>query len=107
MNEWKAFASLAVDNLGMDSSVIPMYEDSYRWKRKAVRIKDFVMSVGNMGHNRDMSYYSKYPYFIRKCISMLQRVGDLIRHSWVFPINSLLFFPAIMINGLRGAVNGD
>ena len=107
VNEWKAFASLVVDYLGMDSSVIPMYEDAPRWKKKAARIRDFVMSVGNMGHNRDMNYYSKYPYLIRKCLSMSQRVSDLIRHSRVFPSFSLLFFPTIMINGLRGAVNGE
>lgn len=107
VKEWKAFASLAVDYLGLDPSVIPMYEEATRWKNKAVRIMDFVMSVGNMGHNRDMSYYSKYPYVIRKCISMSQRGGDLFRHSRIFPLNSLLFFPSIVFYGLRGAINGD
>lgn len=107
VKEWKAFASLAVDYLGLDPSVIPMYEEASRWRKKAVRIKDFVMSVGNMGHNRDISYYSKYPYVIRKCISMSQRGGDLIRHSRIFPINSILFFPSIVFYGLRGAINGD
>lgn len=107
MNEWKAFAAVAVDYLGMDPLAIPMYEDAPKWKRKATRIKDFVMQVGNFGHNRDMSYYHKYPYFISKVISMSQRVGDLIRHSRVFPLNSLEFFPTIMFNGLKSALNRE
>lgn len=107
VQEWKAFASFAVDYLGMDPAAMPMYEDAPKWKRKAARIKDFVMLVGNFGHNRDMSYYEKYPYVIRKCISMAQRMGDLCRHSLIFPMDSLVFFPRIMINGLKSAARGE
>ena len=106
LSEWKAFGAFAVEYLGMESSAIPMYDDSAKWKQKAVRIKDFVMSVGNMGHNRDMSYYSKYPYVVRKCISMGQRVGDLVRHARIFPMDSLRFFPKMMFDGVRSAIKG-
>lgn len=107
MSEWKAFGAFAVEYLGMPVEALPMYDDAPKWKRKAKKIKDFVMMSGNFGHNRDMSYYSKYSYIIRKCISMSQRVGDLIRHSRIFPLDSLRFFPRIMWNGVMSAVKGE
>ena len=107
MSEWKAFGAFAVEYLGMPVEALPMYDDAPKWKRKAEKIKDFVMMSGNFGHNRDMSYYSKYPYVIRKCISMSQRVGDLFRHSRIFPLDSLRFFPTVMFNGVKSAMRGE
>ena len=107
MSEWKAFGAFAVEYLGMPVEALPMYDDAPKWKRKAEKLKDFVMMSGNFGHNRDMSYYSKYPYIIRKCISMSQRVGDLIRHSRIFPLDSLRFFPTVMFNGVKSAMRGE
>lgn len=106
MTEWKAFAALAVEYLGMPIEAMPFYSDSFMWKKKAKLIMDFVMMSGNFGHNRDSSYM-KYPYLIRKCFSMSQRIGDLIRHSRIFPLDSLRFSSAIMWNGVRSAVNGE
>ena len=107
VSEWKAFGALAVDYLGMPVEAMLVYDNASKWKRKAERIKSFVMTVGNMGHNRDMSYYSRYPYLIRKIISFSQRVGDLIRHSRIFPLDSLTFFPGILLNGLRSTARGE
>ena len=107
MTAWKAFAAFAVEYLGMDAAAMPLYSDAAKWKRKASCIRRFVMSVGNMGHNRDLSYYEKYPYLIRKCVSFGRRVGDLARHARIFPIDSLRFFPRILINGLNSAVRGE
>jgi len=107
VSEWKAFAALAVNDLGMPAEAMPMYDAAAKWSRKAERIKAFVMSVGNFGHNRDMSYYGKYPFLVRKCISMGQRVGDLLNHARIFPLDSLRFFPAMLVNGVRSAVRGE
>jgi hypothetical protein len=106
MSEWRAFGAFAVDYLGMPSEAMPLYSPDVKWKKKASRICDFVMEVGNMGHNRDMSYFEKYPYLLRKVCSLVRRCGDLIRHSRIFPMDSLRFFPSIMFNGLRSAVRG-
>ena len=76
-------------------------------KRKAEWIIEFILKSGNMGHNRDMSHFSKYPYLIRKCVSMGRRISDLINHARIFPLDSLRFFPRIMWNGIRSAVNGE
>ena len=76
-------------------------------KRKAARICSFIMEVGNFGHNRDTSYYSKYHFLIRKAISMGWRICDLFRHARIFPLDSLRFLPKIMYDGLRSAVKGE
>lgn len=107
MSEWKAFGALAVEYIGMPKEAMPFYSDSSRWKRKAKRIMKFIIMSGNMGHNRDMSHFSKYPYIIRKCVSMGRRIGDLINHARIFPLDSLRFFPSIMFNGVRSAIRGE
>jgi hypothetical protein len=118
MVEWRAFGAFAVEYLGMPIEAMPLLdvrsqmEDGRsvidkRLRRKAERIKDFIMMSGNFGHNRDMSYYSKYPFVIRKCCSMWMRVTDLYNHARIFPLDSLRFFPRIMWNGMRSAVRGE
>ena len=107
VSEWKAFASLAVDYLGMPEVAMPLYEKNPRWSNKANRIINFVMMSGNMGHNRDMSHYSKYPFVVRKCVSMGRRIGDLINHARIFPLDSLGFSFSILKNGVKSAMRGE
>ena len=107
MTEWKAFSAFAVDYLGMPSEAMPMYSPDKKWKRKADMICAFILEVGNMGHNRDKSYFAKSPYLIRKVCSMGRRCGDLIHHARLFPMDFLRFFPYVMYNGIRSAVRGE
>ena len=107
MSEWQAFASMAVNYLGMPTGAMPMYSSDKKWKRKADKICSFIMEVGNMGHNRDMSFFGKYPYLVRKTFSLGRRCRDLWRHARIFPLESLRFFPWIMFNGVRSAVRGE
>lgn len=106
MSEWKAFGSFAVDYLGMPQEAMPLYSSARKWSRKAGRICSFVMEVGNMGHNRDRSFWGK-PYLVRKIYSFGRRCGDLMRHARIFPLDSFRFFPSIMIQGVKSAVNGE
>ena len=107
VSEWKAFYALASKHLGMPDFGSGLTVHDSRFDKKADRIMDFILKSGNMGHNRDMSHFSKYPYIIRKCVSMGRRVGDLINHARIFPLDSLLFFPRIMWNGVRSAMRGE
>ena len=107
MTEWKAFGAYAVDYLGMPLEAMPFYSSSKKWSRKAGRINNFILSVGNMGHNRDMSHFSKFPYLVRKCVSMGRRIGDLYNHARIFPVDSLKFFPRIMFNGVKSVMRGE
>lgn len=109
MGEWRAFGAFAIEYLGMLPEAMPFLDldVDVNLKRKAERIKDFIMMSGNFGHNRDRAYFKKYPYLVRKCISFGRRVGDLFRHARIFPIDSLRFFPTLLINGLRSAARGE
>ena len=112
VSEWKAFGALAIEYLGFPKDSMPLLDvrskkEDVRWRKKVDRIMEFILKSGNMGHNRDMSHFSKYPYLIRKCVSMGRRIGDLITHARIFPLDSLRFFPRIMWNGLRSAVRGE
>lgn len=108
---WRTFGVFAIEYLEMPIEAIPLLNenDSHneRLKRKTKRIRDYILSVGNMGHNRDSSYSGKYPYLIRKIISMWRRTGDMIDHARIFPVDTLRFFPYIIFNGLRSAVRGE
>lgn len=107
MSEWNAFGSYAVEYLGMPVEAMPLYSSDPKWKRKAKRINDFILKVGNMGHNRDMSYFSKKPYLVRKCISMGRRVGNLFNHARIFPMDSMRFMLKIMSVGLKSVAKGE
>lgn len=107
MSEWKAFGAFAVEYLGMPADAMPLYSPEDKWKRKAEKICAFILEVGNMGHNRDMSHFEKSPYLKRKVVSLRRRCGDLFRHAKIFPLDSLKFFPKIMFNGVRSAVRGE
>ena len=105
--EWKAFAYFAVDTLGIPAKSMPLYDSNHRWLRKASRIQSFIIKVGNFGQNRDLSYYQKYPYFLKKAISFAQRCGDFARHFLLFPVNSLRFFPSMVFHGISSVVRGE
>ena len=112
LSEWIVFGAFAVEFLGMPIEAMPFLDTSWRDRnmrltRQAERIKDFVMMSGNFGQNRDMSYYRKYPYLIRKAISFSRRLGDLGRHALVFPMDSLRFMPRIVFNGINSALRRE
>lgn len=107
VSEWKAFGAFAVEWLGMPAEAMPLYSTEKRWKMKAKKICSFVLEVGNFGHNRDVSRYQNKTYFVRKLMSFGRRLGDLCRHARIFPLDSLRFFPSIVINGLKSAANGE
>ena len=111
MTAWKAFCALAVFYLGLpftvDGLLLDGEKELERYRQKADRIMEFVLMSGNFGHNRDHSYFEKYPYLIRKYVSFGRRVGDLARHARIFPLDSVRFFPAMLVNGVRSAMNGE
>lgn len=106
MSEWKAFATLAVEYLGMPVDAMPFYDSDKRWSYKAERIRKFLIRVGNFGHNREDPELANTPFVVRKCISFCCRVVDVVNHMMIFPIDSLCFFPNMVFNGLRLAVKG-
>ena len=123
MSEWKAFGALAIEYLGFPKDSMPLLdvrckkedgrcEIDANLRKKADKICEFILEVGNMGHNRGSwlmehdSWLSRQ-YVVRKAFSMFRRIGDLINHARIFPLDSLRFFPYIVFNGIRSAVRGE
>lgn len=106
MTEWKAFAALAVDFLGMPVDAMPFYSDDKKWKRKAVRVMEFVLETGNFGHNRDYSYQKKYPYIIYKAISFWKHLKDGAFFFSIFPLDSIKVTWRRMVVGFTVVLQG-
>lgn len=100
MTEWKAFGAFAVEYLGIPKEAMPLYEAGNRWKRKARKMNAYILEVGNFGHNRDNSFYKKYPYLVYKIISLSRHIGDFFRHLMIFPKNSINVFCRTLFGGL-------
>ena len=98
MTEWKAFAALAVDWLGMPKETMPLYSPVFKWKRKADKICSFVIDVGNFGHNREIKCSKNF--FIGKVQAAWFKMGDFVRHAQIFPMDSMKFFWHYAINGM-------
>ena len=95
-SEWRAFAALAVDRLGMPVEAMPFYSSEARWSRKADRILDFVLETGNFGHNR-----AHLGAFL---LSALRKMSDFARHVRIFPLDSVRFFFHFFGDGVRNKV---
>ena len=107
MTEWKAFATLAVEYLGMPMEAMPFYLDSSKWKRKAEKILCFVFETGNFGYNRDYTYFKKYPYLVFKVISLCRHITDTCRYFVVFPLDSLRVLWRKICVGLKVTIKGE
>lgn len=99
MSEWKAFSALAVDYLGMPPNDMPYYSPKGCWSRKAGRILSYIIDTGNFGHNRDISYQSKYPPVIRKVVTFWRQAVDSFRLMGIFPLDALR---SLFNYGIRG-----
>lgn len=106
MTEWKAFAALAVDYLGMSVDAMPFCSDDKKWKRKAARVMEFVLETGNFGHNRDYSYQKKYPYIIYKAVSFWKHLKDGAFFFSIFPLDSIKVTWRRMVVGVSVVLQG-
>lgn len=92
MSEWKVFASLAVDYLGMPKEAMPFYDSATSLNRKANRVLDRIIMSGNLGHNNDVSYRVKYTGVKYNMVSLWRRLKDFAGLTLIFPIDAPKFF---------------
>jgi len=106
MSEWKAFAALAINYIGMPEDAMPFYSSGKKWNRKAERVLDFVIETGNFGHNRDNSYYKKYPFLVFKTISFFRHCRDIWRYFLIFPLDAIKVWWHMVTLGLELTIKG-
>lgn len=101
MSEWRVFASLAVQYLGMPVEAMPLYNDNHsaNLRKKAERLMGFVLEVGNFGHNREVEWSNG---FKRRSALIWHRITDTIKLSRVFPIDAPKFLLNYAWDGVRG-----
>lgn len=99
MREWKAFASLAVDTLGMPVEAMPFYDS--RYKKKGERVLALILEAGNFGHNKDLSYRTQYKGVRYKMVSLWRRFCDFVRLTVIFPLDAPRFFLTYVVNKVR------
>ena len=106
MTEWKVFGSLAVNWLGMPEESMPFYSPADTWKRKANRVLSFVMDTGNFGHKRDNDYYQNSNAIVRGLCSFWRHTCDSVRHSFIFPLDSVRIWLRVLFFGINDAIKG-
>ena len=106
MAEWKAFAALAINTLGMPADAMPLYSPDRRWARKADKILAVVLKTGNFGHNRDVSYIKKKTYIIRKTISLWFHIQESLRHFVIFPKHTIIAWWIMIKVGITAVARG-
>ena len=102
--EWKAFAAVAVDYLGMPVDAMPLYSPDLRWSRKANHIISFIFKTGNFGHNRQR--VKPKTYLGGKLRSTHRKFSDFAHHAFDFPVDSARFFWGIFTDGFAAATRG-
>ena len=104
ITEWKTFASLVIDVLGMPEKAMPLYSKSSKWKRKADLVLNFILDTGNMGHNRDVSYRDNTSPAKRKLITLYRVSQDSFRHLLIFPLDAFRAWRRIMFKGVKDSI---
>lgn len=97
MTEWKVFYHLATKYLGMPDEVSGFkFQDSgssdRRLDKKAEKVLKRILKSGNMGHNNDLSYRSKYKGVAYKVVAAWRRFVEFASLVPVFPIDAPKFF---------------
>jgi len=105
MTEWKVFAALAVEYLGMPAEAMAFYDASNKWQKKAQKVLNLVLETGNFGHNRDMSFRNEDSAIKRKTQTFRLITSDSFRQFFIFPIDTVKVWFIMMGMGVRALFN--
>ena len=101
LTEWKGFAAMAVDNLGMPKEAMPFYDPGLTGKGS--RIMEYVLETGNFGHNKDNSYRTKTSKLGGLFITFWRRVKEFAVLTRIFPQQT----PGIFLMYVMGRVKAN
>lgn len=92
MSEWKAFYNLASRYLGMPDLDSELTIHDSRFDKKADRILELVLESGNFGHNKDLSYRTRYSGITYKIVAAWRRLKDFAALRPIFPLDAPRFY---------------
>lgn len=98
LSEWRAFASLAVDYLGMPAEAMPLYNSDIKYKKKANRIITLTIETKVPRANNDTAKGPKWKAYIR---TFYRRLIEYIRISRIFRVNACKFFIIYILNRFK------
>ena len=102
MTEWRAFATLAIEWLGIPVEAMPLYDPSPKRRRKAARIVDYIIATGNFGHNRE---HVAETGLARKMNSLKRYTCDAMRHLAVFPLDAVKVWCRMVSSGIANIID--
>jgi len=106
MTEWKVFACLAVQYLGMSVDAMPFYDSAPKWQNKADKLLSYILSTGNFGHKRDQSFRQSNSVFERKAKMFWHITKDSAKQFAIFPLDSIKMWLIMLKTGLRVLLSG-
>lgn len=92
MSEWKAFYNLTSRYLGMPDLDSELTIHDSRFDKKADRIMELVLESGNFGHNKDLSYRTRYSGITYIIVAAWRRLKDFSSLIPVFPLDAPRFY---------------
>lgn len=104
LSEWKAFAAFAVEHLGMPEGAMPLYEKRMCHSRKATCLCRLVLETGNLGHNKNESYRTKYPKRAANVVTFFRRLGEFARIATIFPVDAPKFFVTYSFGRMKAVI---
>ena len=101
MSEWKAFYNLASRYLGMPDLDSELTIHDSRFDKKADRIMELVLECGNFGHNKDLSYRTRYSGITYKIVAAWRRLKDFASLVPVFPVDAPRFYVTYVLGKVK------
>ena len=101
MSEWKAFYNLASRYLGMPDLDSRFMMQDARFNKKADKILELVLESGNFGHNKDLSYRTRYSGMAYKIVAALRRLKDFASFVPMFPVDAPRFYLTYMLGKVK------
>ena len=101
MTEWKAFYNLASRYLGMPDLDSELTIHDSRFDKKADRIMKLVLESGNFGHNKDLSYRSRFSGLTYKIVAAWRRLKDFASLIPVFPLDAPRFYVTYILGKVK------
>ena len=98
MKEWKVFACIAVDTLGLQAEEMPFYDAKYG--KKAEKVLALIMREGNFGQENLKDYKRPKGYVAGKWYSFRRRFGRNLRVLRLFPFEAMRHIFRVFVCGI-------